>query len=101
MENLHLKNLKHNNIEKIKQSSWFKKFNPEQQYYIESGLENEINITSFAKKEISGDKMFHILQELEMQKYNEQLTIHYHMFVIHERLKRTSILNSAYGALDL
>lgn len=76
MENLHLKNIKNNNIETIKQTSWFKEFNPEQQYYIESGLENEINITIFAKKEISGDEMFDILQELEMQKYNEQLTQH-------------------------
>lgn len=101
MEILHLKNLKHNNIEKIKQTSWFKEFNPEQQYYIESGLENEINITIFAKKELEGDEMFHILQELEMQKYNEQLTIHYHMFLIYERLKRKLILNSAYGASDL
>ena len=45
--------------------------------------------------------MFDILQELEMQKYNEQLTTPYHMFVTHERLKRRLIINSAYGALDL
>ena len=42
MENLHLKNLKHNNIEKIKQSSWFKEFNPEQQYYKENTWENSV-----------------------------------------------------------
>lgn len=101
MENLHLKNIKNNNIETIKQTSWFKEFNPEQQYYIESGLENEIDISSFVKKEISGDEMFDILQELEMQKYNEQLTTPYHMFVTHERLKRILIINSVYGALDL
>lgn len=101
MENLHLKNLKHNNIEKIKQTTWFKSFNPEQQYYIESGLENEINITIFAKKELEGDEMFDILQELEMQKYNEQLTIPYHMFVTHDKLMKKIILNSAYGASDL
>lgn len=75
MENLHLKNIKNNNIETIKQTSWFKSFNPEQQYYIKSGLENEINITIFAKKEISGDEMFDILQGLEMQKYNELITL--------------------------
>lgn len=101
MENLHLKNIKNNNIETIKQTSWFKEFNPEQQYYIESGLENEIDISSFAKKELEGDEMFDILQELEMQKYNEQLTTPYHMFVTHERLKQRLIINSAYGALDL
>ena len=101
MENLHLKNLKHNNIEKIKQTTWFKSFNPEQQYYIESGLENEIDITIFAKKEISGDEMFDILQGLELQKYKELITLPYHMFVTHERLKRKLIINSAHGALDL
>lgn len=68
MENLHLKNLKHNNIEKIKQTSWFKKFNPEQQYYIESGLENEIDITIFAKKELDSNEMFDILTKLEIKK---------------------------------
>lgn len=88
MENLHLKNLKHNNIEKIKQTSWFKSFNPEQQYYIESGLENEINISSFAKKEISGDEMFDILQGLEMQKYKELITIPYHMHKNHDQLMK-------------
>lgn len=101
MENLHLKNLKHNNIEKIKQTSWFKSFNPEQQYYIESGLENEINISSFAKKEISGDEMFDILQGLEMQKYKELITIPYHMHKNHDQLMKRIILNSAYDALNL
>ena len=60
MENLHLKNIKNNNIETIKQTSWFKEFNPEQQYYIESGLENEIDITKFAKKEFDSDEIFHM-----------------------------------------
>lgn len=101
MENLHLKNLKHNNIEKIKQTTWFKSFNPEQQYYIESGLENEINITIFAKKEISGDEMYDILQGLELQKYKELITLPYHMFVTHDKLIKKIILNSTYGALDL
>lgn len=101
MENLHLKNLKHNNIEKIKQTSWFKSFNPEQQYYIESGLENEINITIFAKKEISGDEMFDILQGLELQKYKELITLPYHIVKTHDKLMKKIILNSAYGALDL
>ena len=78
-----------------------KSFNPEQQYYIESGLENEINITIFAKKQISDDEMFDMLQGLEFQKYKELITLPYHMFVTHERLKRKLILNSAYGALDL
>lgn len=31
MQNLHLKNLKNNNIEQIKQSRWFKQFNKGQQ----------------------------------------------------------------------
>lgn len=101
MENLHLKNLKHNNIEKIKQTTWFKEFNPEQQYYIESRLENEINISSFAKKEISGNEMFDILQGLEMQKYKELITIPYHMHKNHDQLMKRIILNSAYGALNL
>lgn len=50
MENLHLKNLKHSNLETIKRSSWFKQFTKVQQYYIESGIKNDIDITKFAKK---------------------------------------------------
>lgn len=101
MENLHLKNLKHSNLEVIKQSSWFKQFTEEQQYYIESGLENEIDITKFAKKEINPDDMFDILKKLEMEKYEEQMTIPYHMYKTHEQLIKKIALNSAYGVLDL
>ena len=101
MENLHLKNLKHNNIEKIKQTTWFKSFNPEQQYYIESGLENEINITIFAKKEISGDEMFDILKGLELQKYKELITLPYHMFVTHDQIMKKLALNTIYGVENL
>lgn len=102
MENLHLKNLKHNNIEKIKQTSWFKSFNPEQQYYIESGLENDIDITKFAKKELDSNEMFDILTKLEIKKYNETLTIpyHNHMFKNHNQLKKIMkklALNTTYG----
>ena len=100
MENLHLKNLKHNNIEKIKQTTWFKSFNPEQQYYIEAGLKNEIHITSFAKKELEGDEMLNILQELEIEKYNETLTMPYHMFQTHKRIMKKLKLNTAYGAVN-
>ena len=100
MENLHLKNLKHNNIEIIKQTSWFKEFNPEQQYYIESGLENDIDITKFAKKELSADEMLNILQELEIEKYNETLTIPYHMFQAHKKIMKKLKLNTAYGAVN-
>ena len=100
MENLHLKNLKHNNIEKIKQTTWFKSFTPEQQYYIESGLENDIDITSFAKKEINPEEMYNILKKLENCKYNELRTLPYHMFVTHDKLMKKIILNSAYGASD-
>ena len=97
MENLHLKNLKHNNIEKIKQTTWIKSFNPEQQYYIESGLENEINITSFAKKEINPEEMYNILKKLEKYKYNELRTLPYHMFKTHEKVMQKLGKNSAYG----
>ena len=100
MENLHLKNLQHNNIEIIKQTTWFKDFNPEQQYYIESGLENDIDITKFAKKELEGDKMFDILQELEMEKYNKTLSIPYHMFQTYKRIMKKLKLNTAYGAVN-
>lgn len=100
MENLHLKNLKHNNIEKIKQTSWFKSFNPEQQYYIESGLENDIDITKFAKKELDSNEMFDILTKLEIKKYKELITLPYHMLVTHDKLMKKIILNSAYGASD-
>lgn len=54
MENLHLKNLNRNYIEYIKKTIWFKEFSKEQQYYIESGLKNNIDISKFAKKEIQG-----------------------------------------------
>lgn len=74
MENLHLKNLKDNNIEQIKKTNWFKQFNEEQQYYIESGIKNNIDITSFAKKEISADEIYHILTNLEIKKYKKILT---------------------------
>lgn len=101
MENLHLKNLKHSNLEVIKQSSWFKQFTEEQQYYIESGLENDIDITKFAKKEFDGDEMFDILTKLEIEKYEEQLTIPYHMYKTHDQLMKKIALNSTYGLLDL
>ena len=101
MENLHLKNLKHSNLEVIKHSSWFNQFTEEQQYYIESGLENEIDITTFAKKEINPDDMFDILTKLEMEKYEEQLTIPYHMYKTHDQLMKKIVLNSAFGVLDL
>lgn len=78
MENLHLKNLKHNNIEYIKKTIWFKEFSKEQQYYIESGLNNNIDITSFAKKEIQGQEMYKILTDLELKKYDTKITIHYY-----------------------
>ena len=78
MKNLHLKNLNHNNIEQIKKTKWFKEFSKEQQYYIESGLENNIDITNFAKKEISGDQMYEILTNLELEKYNEEITLSFY-----------------------
>lgn len=80
MENLHSKNLKvdNNYIEQIKKTIWFKEFSKEQQYYIESGLNNNIDITSFAKKEISGQGMYEILTDLELKKYDTKITIHYY-----------------------
>ena len=78
MENLHLKNLKHNNIEQIKKTKWYKEFSKEQQYYIESALNNNIDITSFAKKEIQGQEMYEILTDLGLKKYNEKITVHYY-----------------------
>jgi hypothetical protein len=78
MENLHLKNLNRNYIEYIKTTKWFKEFSKEQKYYIESGLKNNINITSFAKKEIQGQEMYEILTNLELEKYNEQITLSFY-----------------------
>lgn len=80
MENLHLKNIKidNNYIEQIKKTKWFKEFSKEQQYYIESALNNNIDITSFAKKEIQGQEMYEILTDLELKKYNEKITLHYY-----------------------
>lgn len=101
MENLHLKNLKHNNLETIKKTAWFKQFTEEQQYYIESGIENEIDITKIAKKELKGDKMFDILSKLEIQKYEEQMTIPYHMYKTHDQLIKKIALNASYDVLDL
>ena len=74
MKNLHLKNLKDNNIEQIKKTNWFKQFDPEQQYYIESGIKNNVDITSFAKKEIHPDVMYNELRILEFKKYGKMLT---------------------------
>ena len=78
MENLHLKNLKHNNIEQIKKTKWFKEFSKEQQYYIKSALNNNIDRSKFAKKEIQGQEMYEILTDLELKKYNTKITLHYY-----------------------
>ena len=74
MKNLHLKNLKDNNIEQIKQSRWFKQFNTEQQYYIEKGLEHKIDVNKFAKPELKSIEMLNKLRVLEKQKYGKVLT---------------------------
>ena len=74
MQNLHLKNLKNNNIEQIKQSRWFKQFNKSQQYYIEKGLEHKIDIKKFAKPELEPSEMLDKLKVLEKQKYGKVLT---------------------------
>lgn len=74
MKNLHLKNLKNNNIEQIKQSRWFKQFNKSQQYYIEKGLEHKIDIKKFAKPELEPTEMLNKLRVLEKQKYGKVLT---------------------------
>ena len=78
MENLHLKNLNRNYIEYIKKTIWYKEFSKEQQYYIESGLKNNIDISKFAKKEIQGQEMYEILTNLELEKYNEQITLSFY-----------------------
>ena len=74
MENLHLKNLKNNNIEQIKQSRWFKQFNKGQQAYIEIGLKNSVNVNKFAKPELEPSEMLDILRSLEEEKYGKILT---------------------------
>ena len=74
MENLHLKNLKDNNIEIIKQTSWFKQFNKRQQAYIEIELKNSVNVNKFAKPELETSEMLDILQSLEEEKYGKILT---------------------------
>jgi hypothetical protein len=74
MQNLHLKNLKDNNIEQIKQSRWFKQFNRHQQQYIEIGLKNSVNVNKFAKPELKATEMLDILRSLEEEKYGKILT---------------------------
>ena len=74
MQNLHLKNLKNNNIEQIKQSRWFKQFNRHQQKYIEIGLKNSVNVNKFAKPELEPSEMLDILRSLEEEKYGKILT---------------------------
>ena len=74
MENLHLKNLKDNNIEQIKQTPWFKQFNRHQQEYIEIGLKNSVNVNKFAKPELEPSEMLDILRSLEEEKYGKILT---------------------------
>ena len=97
MENLHLKNLKDNNLEAIKQSSWFKEFTEEQQYYIESGIKNNIDITKFAKKEFNGNEMFDILTKLEMKKYDKTLTIPYYIYKFNDKMIKKYIFNTEHG----
>lgn len=74
MKNLHLKNLKDNNIEQIKQSRWFKQFNKGQQAYIEIGLKHNLNVNKFAKPELKATEMLDILRSLEEEKYGKILT---------------------------
>lgn len=74
MQNLHLKNLKDNNIEQIKQSRWFKQFNKGQQAYIEIGLKHNLNVNKFAKPELEPSEMLDILRSLEEEKYRKILT---------------------------
>lgn len=74
MDNLHLKNLKDNNIEQIKQSRWFKQFNKRQQAYIEIGLKHNLNVNKFAKPELKATEMLDILRSLEEEKYGKILT---------------------------
>ena len=74
MDNLHLKNLKDNNIEQIKKSRWFKKFNKGQQAYIEIGLKHSVNVNKFAKPELEPSEMLDILRSLEEKKYGKILT---------------------------
>lgn len=74
MQNLHLKNLKDNNIEQIKQSRWFKQFNKGQQAYIEIGLKHNLNVNKFAKPELKASEMLDILRSLEEEKYGKILT---------------------------
>ena len=88
MENLHLKNLKHKNLDIIKQKSWFKEFTDVQQYYIEQGIKNNIDINKFAKKEIYPDDMLDILTELEIEKYGEVLTQSYYLYKLNTRLNK-------------
>jgi hypothetical protein len=74
MKNLHLKNLKDNNIEQIKQSRWFKQFNKRQQAYIEIELKHNLNVNKFAKPELKATEMLDILRSLEEEKYGKILT---------------------------
>lgn len=69
-----MKNLKDNNIEIIKQTSWFKQFNRHQQKYIEIGLKNSVNVNKFAKLELEPSEMLDILRSLEEEKYGKILT---------------------------
>lgn len=74
MKNLHLKNIKNNNIKQIKQTPWFKQFNKGQQKYIEIGLKNNVNVNKFAKPELEPSEMLDILRSLEEEKYGKILT---------------------------
>ena len=98
MKNLHLKNLKDNNIEQIKKTNWFKQFDPEQQYYIESGIKNNVDITSFAKKEIHPDVMYNELRILEFKKYGKMLTKQF--FDINSYYPCLVDINNYYPCLD-
>ena len=96
MENLHLKNLKNNNIEQIKQSRWFKQFNKGQQAYIEIGLKHNLNVNKFAKPELEPSEMLDILRSLEEEKYGKILTKYrIPIFYIEppRKLKKQNIIN--------
>lgn len=45
--------------------------------------------------------MFDILTKLEMQKYDEQLTLPYYMYKTHEQIMQKLVKNSAYGVKNL
>ena len=59
------KELKNLNIKNLVQTEWINQFNEKQQREIREGLENNLDVSIYAKKEFTWEQMFYIRKGLK------------------------------------